>query len=47
MVILSQYHIFEPYKTNIFSESSNKLTTVYTVWVVGHGDVVTQLAICL
>ncbi len=37
MLILSQYHIFEPYKINIFSAGSNKLTTVYSVgcaWAV-------------
>jgi hypothetical protein len=51
MLILSQYHILEPYKINIFSAGSNKLTTVYTVlvvqWYMGCGVVVTQLVICL
>jgi hypothetical protein len=36
MLILSQCHIFEPYRINIFVAGSNKLTTLNTVWVV-HG----------
>jgi hypothetical protein len=48
MIMLSQYHILEPYKINIFSAGSIKLTTVRCTQCglcMGRGVVVTQLVI--